>query len=215
MQADSQTYANCMVQIKRRISVIEELLPTVGDQFEFTAENCEHAALQLRMIYELLGFASLSANRNDYVSVRKIYEKEWNLSEILKVIDGINPDFLPVPAPSDIYDLRGIFKSWDSIDDHIKKSKDSPLYLTRSELARRHGYLGNFLHARNPYGRPFDLRDLAYKILIWKDHLITLLNLHIAVVKAGHYFHVNMATAPDGRVVVSELTLGGKDPYGL
>ena len=57
----------------------------------------ETIGLQFRKIFELIAFASLSANKKLYAAAYANFAKHWEASKLIANLHRINPDFYPVP----------------------------------------------------------------------------------------------------------------------
>ncbi|MBA3667324.1 MAG: hypothetical protein H0W65_06340 [Sphingomonas sp.] len=147
MTHDPEGYRESMREFRKRLGILNDVLLPFVSAGVVAIPNCELAALQLRKMYELIGFASLSANRHRYVVLRKRYEKDWNLAEILVRIEKVNPAFLPIG-------LDETYAAGTSAAPHILRTKGSRI--DKTLLLEHHGRLANLLHARNPYRPELD-----------------------------------------------------------
>ena len=190
MNHDSDKYLACMEELKRRFAVLDEALAPFRDRNLVAVPNLELACLQLRKIYELVAFAALATNRERYSEVRKAYEKDWNLAEVLKVIEKLNPHSFPI--------------AYKDVDGEIFDIPE--LKFTRASLTKLHGELGSVLHARNPYAPEIDFRSRLDKCCQERDRARTILNFH-RVWPDPHrdqtFYLVQMHTLPDGAVQVA------------
>lgn len=198
---DWKKYAACMEEIKHRTKILDEALNPYRNGHHLSVANCELASLQMRKIYELIAFASISANKERYRTVRTSYEKDWNLAKIVGFISNINPDFLPLA----IYEV-------DSGDEDVRfevKEKDTPK-LSKGELVGRHGKLGGILHAQNPYRKPPDYEAWFKKLVEWRDEAVALLSNHRVTIDDKTWFRVVMQTQDKGEVQVATMSLVGE-----
>lgn len=145
----------CMQEIKNRITDIDGRLSSWWHAYKVSLFETEMAALQLRKIYELVGFAALSADLDKYSQIRKRFEKDWNFELIMKKISRLNSRFLPQP-------IRRTRATQPGIKWHYEERPDAEL--TMKDLISRHGYLGNVLHATNPFSTPLDYQIVNRKI---------------------------------------------------
>ncbi len=147
---------------------------------DMTVANVELACLQLRKIYELIGFAALAANKARYGEIRKRYEKDWNLPVILREIEAFNPNFLPVR-----------FSEADDPDfgPHGKMVREDEFKFTRANLTALHGELGEVLHAQNPYKPMFDYRPWFQRCLDRRDFIIKVLSNHAVDIEKDEVFY--------------------------
>ena len=190
MQHDWRKYWFCMEELKKRFAILDDALSTFRKDSIASVPNVELASLQLRKIYELIGFAALATNRERYGAVRARYEKDWNLAEVLKLVEQINPHSFPAAyrdVGGDIVDLP-------------------KLQFTRKSLTRLHGELGTILHARNPYRGELDYNFWARKCCSHRDNALEILNFHRVwpdPAKDQTFYLVQMHTLPKGDIQVA------------
>ena len=177
---------------------MDDALSVFRSEGTLSVPNCELACLQLRKMYELIAFASLSANRVRYSRIRQSYEKDWDIARITKLIENVNPRFLPVPITEE-----------ETGDPSVRFNiveKVSPR-LDRKELVRRHGILADMLHAQNPYRVFPDYKKWFERAVLWRNELVSLLSLHQVVVDDRTWYRVAMHTKDGGEVQVAVMTL--------
>ena len=187
-----------MEEIKRRTTILNDALRVFQTQVLVSVPNCELACLQLRKMYELIAFATLSANRERYARIRQSYEKDWDIAWITKLIENVNPRFLPIPITEE-----------ETGDPNIRFNiveKPAPR-LDRRELVRRHGILSDMLHAQNPYRPSPDYKKWFERVVIWRDELVALLNVHRAIIDDRTFYRVAMQTDETGDVQVAVMEL--------
>jgi hypothetical protein len=98
LQKSCQTYARLMQEIKRRHSVIAEVLNQAIPMPEMAA--FEFCYLQLRKICEVFALGCLAVH-GDIPEVRsKLVEKTYSADQIMKRLTQIHPQFYPVPLAS-------------------------------------------------------------------------------------------------------------------
>ena len=190
MGHDWEKYLACMEEVKKRIHILDGALLPFRARKELAVPNLELAALQLRKIYELIAFASLATNRQRYGEIRKRYEKDWNLAEVLKLVEEINPHSFPVACR-----MIG-----DEIVDHEELS------FSRKSLASLHGELGILLHAKNPYKDEIDYKKWHRKCVEQRDYALEVLNFHRVwpdPEKVQTFYFVQMHTLPKGEIQVA------------
>lgn len=196
-------YMRCMEEIKQRVGYIDKNIYRQNGILIHSQWGVETSALQLRMIYELIAFASLSANREAFELIHKSFRKENDFSHITKKLELINPRFIPMS-------LKRIAPGQP-----IVFEKEHHPIISRKDLVFRHGKLGNLLHARNPYKEHLDYADWAEEILHWTDEVTQLLNPHAAFLSDDSFLYVSMATVPDGRIQISlQQLVSGMNPQG-
>jgi hypothetical protein len=178
---DTLPYVSVMEEIKRRIFVINHCL---GNSTELLGPpRVELAALQLRMVLELICLGSIAANRELFEQNSMKFEKHWHPGEIIRDMERLNPRFFPVPFKAGEPDTRGV----------ITHNEIPDAYLLKDELVRTHGQLGNILHARNPFGKQIDHDHWAGYIEETTNKVVALLNCHeIRLLGDDHMYVVNM-----------------------
>jgi len=178
---DTMPYVRVMEEIKRRVFVIGACL---DDKTLLTGPpRVETAALQLRMVTELIALASLAANKELFEQQSMRFESHWHPQAIIKDLEKINPNFYPRPVKAGSSDSAGVVGH--------EPLKDG--YLTRDGLVEIHGRCGNILHARNPFGKPIDYDAYATDITAWTNLAVGLLNTHeIRLLGDDHFYLVNM-----------------------
>lgn len=164
-----QIYAGCMDQIKSRIALVDQFLSEWRSHGSATDLACELSALQLRKIYELIAFASISADLEKYRTVSRKFDKDWNFAEIIKTLSQLNPEFLAKPVRRVVPQELGV--NW-----HFEERPEAAL--SKGELLYRHGHLHSLLHAGNPFGTKKEARDSLMRIDTWVREVGQLLSQH-------------------------------------
>jgi len=167
-EADIEKYAGVMKEIKLRVEVVNKFL---SGQLaaHYIPTTVETVGLQFRKIFELIAFASLAANREEYSKLYKDFESHWEAARLVKLLRRINPMFYPKPVvelPSK--DPRASRQLSDLIGD----------YLTEEELVEAHGRCGGLMHAANPYGAPIKYDYFEKQFRTWLQRTMNLLNSH-------------------------------------
>jgi hypothetical protein len=185
-----------MAEIKNRISMFDEAMKYFRSAGVMTVANVELACLQLRKIYELIGFSALAANKARYAEIRGRYEKDWNLPAILKEIESFNPNFLPVRFSDEDDETLGPIRQMVRADE---------FKFTRLNLTKFHGELGEVLHAQNPYKPMFDYRPWFQKCIERRDFIIKVLSNHaVEIVKDEVFYRITM-TGSQGEIQVAVM----------
>lgn len=161
-------YANVMKEIKLRAEVINRFL-SVQREALYVPTTVETVGLQFRKIFELIIFASLAANRDEYAKAYSEFARHWEAAKLVKNLRRINPEYYPHPVvekpsthPAALHDLA-------------KRGAD---YLTEDELTEAHGRCGKLMHAANPFGRPIHYEFYEQSFPIWMTRIVNLLNNH-------------------------------------
>lgn len=182
---DIQPYIDVMNEIKRRVDVIKGCLD--GRVMLAGPPKVESAALQLRMVIELVALASLVANRELFEQQSLRFNKHWHPDKIIKDLEKLNSNFYPKPVSTSDPDNKGIRT-------HVPMTTG---FLTKEELVEVHGQCGNLLHARNPYKSPLNYNQETTQLIDWADKVVTLLNTHeIRLLGEEHFYLVTM-TGPN------------------
>jgi hypothetical protein len=163
-----ETYGSVMKEIKLRTEVITHFL-SGQSKTKYTPTTVETVGLQFRKIFELIVFASLAANRDQYSRVYADFARHWNAAKLVKNLRKINPEFYPKPVIEIPSDRRGIGRELRNRE---------PDYLSQAELVLAHGKCGTLLHAANPFAKPIDYVSYQKNCTEWLSKLINLLNSH-------------------------------------
>ncbi len=162
-------YANCMEEIKKRVSVVDGFL-----KGEMTARylqtTAECVALQLRKILELIALASMVANQAEYKKYRRNFRRDWNGKRILDILEKANPEFYPAPTKQILDPHTGKITETRKIDAR---------FLTKKDYVELYDACGSMLHAQNPFSEGNSnavtfLNDAP----TWTDRIRALLNHH-------------------------------------
>jgi len=160
----------------------------------YRATQVESMVLQVRMIAELIAFASLAANKQVFEENQRNFEKSWNLAKLMKDIQKLNPGFYPKP----VFEVPS--KKPGIMNDLLDVTSG---FMERDELVEVHGRCGGVLHARNPYGDPIRYEDFEVLIPIWMEKIQNLLNCHVVQLFGNtRLYVVHMKEPQDGRARV-------------
>ena len=165
---DIQKYLSVMKEFKLRVEVITLFLSGRRDA-HYIPTTTESVGLQLRKVFELIAFASLAANREEYSSIYNDFTKHWEAARLVKNLRKINASFYPKPvveAPSE-----------NPVAVHALKNRD-PDYLTEAELVEAHGRCGALMHAANPFADAIDYPFYQRNFPTWLTGVMNLLNNH-------------------------------------
>jgi len=164
----SERYLFCMQEIKGRYrSTVSEFSNFEASDSQFV-QHIEFAALQLRKMIEVIGFACMTADLEQYQSVRPAFVKDWNFSDIMKRLRNLNPRCVPIP-------ILLIGQTDQPKNYHLLANEQASQ--TVDILIESHGRLGTLMHADNPFGnRPnyddeyrnlvklsFDIKELVWR----------------------------------------------------
>jgi hypothetical protein len=171
-------YANVMTEIKRRSRVIDHFVSGKSAAI-YMPTTAETIGLQFRKTFELIAFASLTANKKLYATAYANFSKHWEAAKLIGNLRRLNPDFYPVP----------IIVTPDpgpGIKSEFADRKEG--FLTASQLITAHGRCGNLLHAANPFGKGIDYEFYYQSFVEWQTLVIGLLNFHKVQLPNEPYF---------------------------
>jgi len=130
-----------MAEIKARSRLAKEVGEGRAGAFARPAK-VEFVYLQFRKILELIAMGSLLANSKAFGQVQSKIQHYWNAKDLLKDIQGINPDFYPTPIIQKPSQRPGVKMDW------LERPED---YLTKDRFMTLYHKCGGILHARNPF----------------------------------------------------------------
>ena len=189
-----QQYATQMEEVKRRMASIKKLSEIAAGHLPLAIVT-ECVYLQFRKILELIAMSSLVANREALEEMNRSRKKlgsQWNGDAILKLVEGINPDFYPVPI------LERPFRHPSVKADLVEKTDG---FLSRGEFSRLYNLCASLMHADNPLGSKTDYRVLWEEGPTWESRILELLGPHmIRLVGQDGFYLVHMRDKRDGRV---------------
>ncbi len=164
---DKTTYCACMDEVNRRLGILVALTRGTVSLGDDSADG-EVACIQLRKVLELIAFASLSVNREQYAAAQPKYMHEWRAKQILKNIETVHPDFYPAPVvPQKVGQNR-----W-----HFERPTGG--FLTREDFVFLYDRSCDGLHESNPFsGRP-RIVDFERPIAQWVARIEGLLSHHL------------------------------------
>ena len=199
MEVMQREYAAQMEEINRRLTSIKKLSEiAVGQLPVVVVTECVY--LQFRKILELIAMASLVANSEAMEPMNRSRKKlgnQWNGDTILKLVEGINPDFFPVPM------LERPSRHPAAKAQLVEKTDG---FLTRSEFSRLYNLCGGLMHADNPLGRKTDYGTLWSGGPAWEGLILQLLGCHrIRLVGQDGFYLVHMRERRDGKPHVYEF----------
>ncbi|MBI3401650.1 MAG: hypothetical protein HY048_09540 [Acidobacteria bacterium] len=128
--------------------------------------NWELAALQLRMVLELIAFASLCAHKDTYAAVHANFAKHWKASLLLKELASMHPDFYPKPVRFDHIKEGGV-RHFARVDG----------FLTQEEFVRLYDVCSQVIHTANPFGELKPI-DFGLSVAAWVERIQALLDTH-------------------------------------
>jgi hypothetical protein len=197
-------YLLTMKEIKLRIDVIAKNSIDTPTGMPWRSQ-VESTGLQFRKCFELIAFASLTANVDQYEAVYADFSRHWQAAKLMKNLKRINPDFYPKPIvevptknPSVLHELK--YRQGD--------------FLSVDELVTEHGRCGALMHSANPFGVLIDYEYFAANFQTWYTRIINLLNNHeIRLVNDTGMFIVHMCEVGHDEVRAYRSEPVGPDPY--
>jgi hypothetical protein len=179
-------YRDCMSEVKQRYLYVGELFPKfISAQNEFKKKLIlEAIALQYRKIIELIAFASISANDEEYLDIRSNAGKDWNAKLIFKDISRLNHHFYPKP-----FKISPDETSKDiNIIDPIENG-----FLKQEEAINLYDRCGSLLHAENRFGSYIDSIQQYEYLLSIKEKLYKLLErFEVYLIPERHRYWVEL-----------------------
>jgi hypothetical protein len=188
-------YANCMEEIKKRITAINNILNQTHTT-PFPITNIEFMCLQLRKISELIVMSSLVANKENYSQSKRgvKYKTDWNFNRIMDQIEKFNPDFYPKAINRKPSQIKKIQCEWENKE----------VILTKEKLKELYQHLSNIIHSQNPFNiKLYDLEEEKAKIKNYSDNIVQLLNEHQVVIDNLYILNCCMKNENTGKVRVT------------
>ena len=167
--------------LKLRIDLIKDILNRKCST-GFLLPDQELCCLQTRKSLELIAFAGIAANLNEYAQIIPNFEKQWNGKRIISQIEKINPNFYPIP-------IKVINKDGKLFFENIQKD-----FLTKKDYIELYDWCGNKLHSFNPFGKSIQWIDIKEKLHVACMKIVNLLNQHRCILpKSNEEIWVNMS----------------------
>ena len=188
---DVPEYIDIMEEIKRRTDVVWSLLGK-RTHVVYYATQVESMTLQIRMITELIGLASLVSNKDIFEENRKKFNELWHPKKIFASIRKLNSNFYPIPIEEQPpKDTR--------VKSELVDMKTG--FMKQEELIEVHGRCGNILHAINPFSKRIDYDSYEKQIASWINKIMMLLNCHmIRLFNEDGFYLVHMNEDRDNKV---------------
>lgn len=195
MVSDLEVYSACMADIKFRLNAVysDYAVPAAETGVDMT--KFESACLQFRISIELLAFATLAGERDRWTETYQSFAVENNFVKLLRRLERLNSNFLPTSV---VIHGKG--------PDGLWRMTDGEVQLSRQELVRMHGWLGNVLHARNPYNGVLNHEEQQDIFRGAQRRFRDYLQRHVAIFANGRHALVSMGGG-DEDVSVYQLTV--------
>jgi hypothetical protein len=179
---DYRGYAQCMDEIKQRISTIDFALMVPREPLE--RDNLEKLALNFRKTFELIVMACQAAHT--HLIGRKV--KEWRIKNIERLIKRYNAEFYMYPVKATKTEIT------DRIGVEV---------LTFAELKAAYNTCGNWLHAKGPYGNRPEPQAALDAFQSWRGKVVRLLDGHRVKIDKNTFLYCSMNAAGSGKTHVS------------
>jgi hypothetical protein len=179
---DYAGYAECMDEIKARISTIDFLLSVPRVPTEIA--NLESLALNFRKVFELIVMACQAAHT--HLIGRKV--KEWRIKNLEQLIGRYNPDFYMAP----------VYATETNIEDRHDVN-----ILTLDELKLAYNRCGDWLHAKGPYRDKANPTEDLSAFRVWRAKVVGLLDGHRVRIDDQTFIYCSMNAGGTGKTHVS------------
>lgn len=174
IKEDAVVYANCINEIKTRLAIVKR--PPSKDFLEGVF-YLEFICLQIRKICELFAFSTLTANRQEYMKLRREFEKDWNFTRIIESVSKVNEKYFPEPLEP-VLDQTGKPTRYEGIKND---------FLTIEDIKKIYRLCCDLVHAQNHYKDLDNFYPRKYEEFLtwmerfrdWRERFIKLLNCHV------------------------------------
>ena len=160
-ELDIKQYSQVMEDIKLKVEAINQIMEMPGI---INQTRVEASCLQLRMVLELIVFASLVSNKDALQKSQEELRSAWNIKKIMGDLRAAHGRFYPEP--------KGPEKQ----------------FLTEDRLVTIYDRLNKIIHAENPLGTQVNLREYLESMPTWVEWTKNLLYEH----KIYLYHHPNV-----------------------
>ena len=162
---EMQRYLECMDEIKTRWHYIHSALKPRYEKSEI-----EFISLNFRMIIESILLANLSSHEGYYLKTLHDLAGMWNIHDIIKTIEHVNPKYYPVPMKTQKTEIPERPDAAGYI--HFEKAA-----LSKEDLVNIHGQCSEYLHPQNPFAIIKDY-SICQQFPEWLDKIKSLLSYH-------------------------------------
>ncbi|MFX4232627.1 tetratricopeptide repeat protein [Aliarcobacter butzleri] len=190
-------YKKLMLEINKRMLFIKSI--NLNNDNEYTQDEIEIIALNIRKILELISLSSLVANEKQLDKTRKEINKIWRAKEQLKLIESKNQNFYIDPAKYES-SIEGTKKIHKFIG--INENKELKKYfLSRDVFEKIYDKCGDLLHATSPF-KPIDLNYYKTEIPTWLRTIETTLKSYIINLNNGKAYLIEMDSHTGIRMII-------------
>lgn len=171
-------YQECMEDVQFRLLRARRMLRSQPDDTQQKIRDLELISLDVRKSIEMIAFASIVANQEQYCAVYPKFKDHWNAKLIFSDLERINSKFFPVPFDL-AYEMQMVAPSRACL------SKDGAIEL--------HALTNRYLHARNVYALPRDVDQDHHSFLRGVDELVGLLsNFEVRLLPESYLYFVSV-----------------------
>jgi len=199
-------YRAYMKEIRYRTDVINRAISSLqggGALTGFRESDIELIYLQFRHCLELMMFASLSAHyAHGYDLSKKLVDKEYNATRLLRFLKTKNPKFYPRPVESkDKEDAEGMFHT----------TPITANFLTQEDFCNLYDKsCGKLLHAQRKPKFASGHDKMVEEAVYYRDRMMKLLNCHWIELNKDFSFRVIMRDIKTGEVGLNVMQNTGK-----
>jgi hypothetical protein len=151
-----------------------------------TLATVEYAALQLRMVLELIVMASLATNRVAVEEITAALERK-NVDDARKLARNANPHYWP----------RAVVPTGDA----SLEGRSAEEVLAEDEWGRAYGKVSELLHARNPFAPPLDVAQAHEYLHDLLPKVRNLLSMHVMLMAGANHLLVGQITDDEVAVI--------------
>ena len=162
------TYREMMKKINIRMNTLQSFLAKNGERKEDF--DMETVALNFRKILELLIYANLESNREDYYSIHAPERRDWNIKLLIDRIKLINPRYFPIPI---IVTAKEGGRATG-----VNFKKYTGLSMDEDDMITLFNYCGKLLHEDKVDAIPIDAKECLSVFTDWYYKLRGLLMSH-------------------------------------
>jgi hypothetical protein len=188
-RSDIDAYRGVLNDIGARLGLVKGLLRGPID-----IAHQEWAAVELRIVLELIVMGSLVTNREAISKVSSVF-KIKGVAEARKIVERVNPEYWPRPMIGSRQPdgtLRG---------ERLVAGE----FLRRTDWGREHGFLSDLLQAWSPYDSPRDTEADVAMLQSLCERVEALLRQHLITLAGFQDAYLGQLDLEDGKVVVASL----------
>jgi hypothetical protein len=184
-----KVYSDKIIEVRDRLVACEDFLKLGEKECAAQRFYTEAAALQMRKALETLALSSIAPHKNAYQVAQKnpeIFKTHWHAQRILKAIENIHPDFYIQPANG--------FKGVTNQNRQLVRVGHP---FTRGEFEDLYNFLGEFLHADNPWGNQKDYQNLTKRLEKSMPAIRKLIKMHFFPCRIPSFKGILIVEVPD------------------